>query len=78
MSNKFKIKNFAEVQSFDSVEEIETALRSQYRGMHISISYASQKTGLLCSIFVSVNNDGAVFYTYGDESEVDFKKINLS
>ncbi|WP_024608578.1 hypothetical protein [Pseudoalteromonas sp. TAB23] len=77
MTKEFKIQNFSDVQSFSSVNEIENALRSKYRGMHVSIIYASKLTGLRCSIFVSVNSDGVVFYTYGDEAEVNFNKLNL-
>jgi hypothetical protein len=76
MQNEFQIKNFGKVKSFNLIEEVETALKSHYRGMHVSITYKSKKTDLLSSIFVSVNKAGGVFYTYGDDvSEVNFKQL---
>ena len=70
----FKIKNFGKDEVFDSVQALEAVLSTKYKGMHVSIIYPS-KLGLLSTVFVSVNNDGEVYESYGNEDKVDFSQM---
>ncbi|MCW4948759.1 hypothetical protein M7806_24855 [Enterobacter hormaechei subsp. xiangfangensis] len=42
---------------------------------HVSIVYPAKPSGLLRTVFVSVDDAGGVNRTYGDQSPVDFSAI---
>lgn len=70
-----KIMDFGRDKEFLSVDDLQSALSSLYKGRHVSIIYSTKPHGLLATVFVSVDGAGEVYETYGDQSPVDFSAI---
>lgn len=70
-----KVKNFGKDQTFSSISELKATLAEKYRDMHVSIVYPAKPSGLLRTVYVSINDAGEVRETYGDKDTVDFDHI---
>ncbi|WP_417652136.1 hypothetical protein [Citrobacter freundii] len=65
-----KIKDFGRDRKFRSVDELQSTLSEQYKGQHVSIVYPAKPSGLLRTVFVSVDDAGGVNRTYPRNFEV--------
>lgn len=70
-----KIKNFGNDRLFRSVDELREALETDFKGKDTSIVFRSKPSGLLCTVFVSVDESGVVRESYGEQPEIDFGRI---
>lgn len=74
-ASDIRIKDFGRDLKCSSVVELQSTLSKHYKSQHVSIVYPAKPSGLLRTIFVSVDDTGGVNETYGDQSPVDFSAI---
>jgi len=55
---------------FSSTREATNYLTTERRNNHVSICYTNPSTGLLRTLFVSIDQDGQLFETYGKKAPV--------
>lgn len=70
-----KIQSSDREEEFKSIAELRVALEDRYRECHVSIQYSSKPIGLVRTIYVSVESDGAVVNTFGCRGFVAFKDM---
>lgn len=70
-----KIKDFGCDKLFQSVDELKGVLSEQYKGKHVTIVYPL-KSGIHRMLLVSINAEGCVNETYGQQRLIDFAAIN--
>lgn len=70
------IRNGYDRRCCHTTEELEQALVEGFVLKHVSITYPSKPSGLLKTLFVSVDERGTIRHTYGDQSRVNFRLID--
>ena len=73
----FTIKNFGNDESFKCIDDLKDTLYQKYKGKHVSVVYPTA-SGILRTLFVSVDDDGTVRESYGENAVVDFNQIKFS
>lgn len=72
-----KIKNYGRDEYFECIDDLANALSQNHKGRHVSIVY-SLPSGILKTLFVSVDSEGTVRECYGNESVVDLSLIPIN
>jgi len=62
---------------YPTVKDLVTALSEHHRGEHVSIQFKRKGSDLDAVHFVSVNDNGEVFNSYGAEEPYDFEQLNV-
>tara|TARA_Y100000588_G_C13481676_1_gene597067 strand:+ start:271 stop:513 length:243 start_codon:yes stop_codon:yes gene_type:complete len=76
MPEPIQIKNFGNDRFCASLEELKSVLSNEFRDQHVSVIYRSRKTGLLKTLFVSVEQSGVIRESYSQQAEVNFDQIS--
>ena len=71
-----KIKNFGNDRAVDSVTELQDALRTDYKGMHVSIVYSAKPHGMSRVVLVTVNDAGVITHTNNGTGPVTFDELD--
>lgn len=60
---------------YPTVEELAKTLSESYRGDHVSIQFKRKGSDLDAVHFVSVNDNGEVFHSYGTGEAYNFEQL---